>query len=157
LPFTAKLNHLCSLGAGEQLIRHSTDPLLAADRDAKQARTLVIVKTKAMLSVLPAGRISHRRLFVDLLRSRPNHFIPKDEIIEYIWGLEDGGPLAAAHTLDVYSCLARRDGLIIEVAKGVGIRLVLKGTESPDRLAVASSQLPVKAAAAPQNSSSDLR
>ena len=110
------------------------DPLLAADCEAEQAGSLVIVKTKALLSVLPASRISDRWLFVQLLRSRPNRFVPKDEIIEYIWGLEDGGPLAAAHTLDVYSCLARREGLIIEAAKGVGIRLVLKGTEAPDRL-----------------------
>ena len=40
-------------------------------------------------------------------------------------GLEDGGPLAAAHALDVSSYLARREGLIIEAAKGLGIRLVL--------------------------------
>ena len=105
---------------------HCPDPLLAADRKAEQDGTLVIVTTRALLSVLPPGRISYRRLFVELLRSQPNRFVPKGEIIEYLWGLEDGGgPLAASHSLDVYSCLARRDGWIIEAVKGVGIRLVL--------------------------------
>ena len=104
-----------------------SDQLLAIDREAERAGSLVIVKTKALLSVLPRGRISHRRLLVELLRSQPNRFVPNSEIIEYLWGLEDGGPLAAADTLDVYSYLARRDGLIIEAARGFGIRLVPNG------------------------------
>ena len=108
-------------------MNHRSDPLPAADRKAEQAGTLVIVKTKTLLSVLPPGRISHRRLFVELLRSQPNRFVPKGEIIEHLWGL-DGGPLAAADTLDVYSYLARRDGLVIEAARGLGIRLVTEGS-----------------------------
>ena len=106
-------------------MKQRSDPLLVADRRAEQAGTLVIVNSKALLSVLPSGRISHRQLFVELLRSRPNRFVPKDEIIEHLWGMEDGGPLAAPQILDVYSYLARRDGLAIETAKGFGIRLVL--------------------------------
>ena len=52
-------------------------------------------------------------------------FVTREALEDVLWGhREDGGPMDAKHIIRHYVYLLRKEGVVIETRRGVGLRMI---------------------------------